>query len=486
MDAQPAAGGKGLFGQHAASQPAAGSGVSSAFGMPSFGQSTGAAAGKSFGMPSAFAFGTPASSAVAPTVFGSSSFGSAAAGSGASGTAASTDAASKLALGFGLGGSSSASASSAAAPASSSAAAKSFSFGPAADDDKVAKAPLQIGSPSLGNLTRAASGPLRQTFGLGAACNGALGAAAGKSGDATGQAEQPKPLAKAPAQPPLPSRGQVAKAQQAAAAMLGAPSTKPSAPAAATPKAKHAQPPLPSRTQVAQAQQAASDVLGKAPPPKPAAAAKPAQPPLPSRTQAAQAQQAAAGMFGAPQQLKRAAPPQEPQQPLQQQKPPAGGVRSRMFQPAASQQLQPPVAAEQRQPASPPRESSTEPEEPAVPLPEPHLQGALDSADASSGHIRPSTLQHYKPACCRSLELRLLVLHLHISTRDPRHTCAYLLTNLNCSNREVLWYCIAGEGKEVEGLEADFLQSLFETRKLEAELSAALRPLLDPQVLWKY
>lgn len=35
----------------------------------------------------------------------------------------------------------------------------------------------------------------------------------------------------------------------------------------------------------------------------------------------------------------------------------------------------------------------------------------------------------------------------------------------------------------MEALEADFLESLFETRKLEAELSAALRPLLDPKVL---
>jgi hypothetical protein len=41
----------------------------------------------------------------------------------------------------------------------------------------------------------------------------------------------------------------------------------------------------------------------------------------------------------------------------------------------------------------------------------------------------------------------------------------------------------AGEGREVEALESEFLESLHETRELEADLSAALRPLLDPQVL---
>lgn len=38
------------------------------------------------------------------------------------------------------------------------------------------------------------------------------------------------------------------------------------------------------------------------------------------------------------------------------------------------------------------------------------------------------------------------------------------------------------EGREVAALEADFLDSMFETRKLEAELSAKLAPFLDPQV----
>jgi hypothetical protein len=41
----------------------------------------------------------------------------------------------------------------------------------------------------------------------------------------------------------------------------------------------------------------------------------------------------------------------------------------------------------------------------------------------------------------------------------------------------------AGEGREVETLESEFLESLHETRELEADLSAVLRPLLDPQVL---
>jgi hypothetical protein len=35
----------------------------------------------------------------------------------------------------------------------------------------------------------------------------------------------------------------------------------------------------------------------------------------------------------------------------------------------------------------------------------------------------------------------------------------------------------------VEALESEFLESLYETRELEADLAAALRPLLDPQVL---
>lgn len=38
------------------------------------------------------------------------------------------------------------------------------------------------------------------------------------------------------------------------------------------------------------------------------------------------------------------------------------------------------------------------------------------------------------------------------------------------------------EGREVAALEADFLDSMFETRKLEAELPAKLAPFLDPQV----